>query len=176
MVPQQWLVNTTAPGIAPDDRRRLDLVIYGAAPLGGALCCDVTFVSLLTHEPHRGRARRNNSGHCDPELAAGGTKTLCVLGCDVDGRWNADAVQLVRRLVALRAHRTPPAVRAPAKAARARRWWSMLSVAVQQAVGHTALGRARAMPGPADTDVPAPGWAETLAAAVTRPKPRTDSS
>ena len=32
MVPQQWLVNTTAPGIAPDDRKRLDLVIYGAAP------------------------------------------------------------------------------------------------------------------------------------------------
>ena len=25
VVPQQWLVNTTAPGIAPDDRRRLDL-------------------------------------------------------------------------------------------------------------------------------------------------------
>ena len=36
-MPQQWLVNTTAPGIAPDDRRRFDLVIYGAAPLGGAL-------------------------------------------------------------------------------------------------------------------------------------------
>eukprot|EP00439_Symbiodinium_sp_Y106_P078982 s3234_g17.t1 len=61
MVPQQWLVNTTAPGIAPDDRRRLDLVIYGAAPLGGALCCDVTFVSLLTHEPHRAAAAQDGT-------------------------------------------------------------------------------------------------------------------
>ena len=51
---------------------------------------------------------------------------------------------------------SPPAVRAPAKAARARRWRSLLSVAVQQAVGHTALGRARALPGPArHADAPA---------------------
>ena len=30
VVPQQWLAQTTAPGVAPRDRRRLDLVIYGA--------------------------------------------------------------------------------------------------------------------------------------------------
>ena len=47
-----------------------------------------------------------------------------MLGCEVGGRWNADAVKLVQRLVALRAQRAPPAVRAPAKAAWARRWWS----------------------------------------------------
>ena len=34
--------------IDPADRRRLDLVIYGATPLGGALCCDATLVSPLT--------------------------------------------------------------------------------------------------------------------------------
>ena len=59
---------------------------------------------------------------CYPELAACGAQTLCVLGCEVGGLWNADAEQLLRRLVALRAHRTPPAVRAPAKAPWARRW------------------------------------------------------
>ena len=48
VVPQQWLSNTTAPGVAPGDRRRLDLVIYGASPIGGALCCDATLVSPLT--------------------------------------------------------------------------------------------------------------------------------
>ena len=48
----------------------------------------------------------------------------------------------------------PPAGRTLAKAAWARRWWSVLSVAFQHAVGHTALGRARAMPGPAHTDAP----------------------
>ena len=109
VVPQQWLVNTTAPGIAPDDRRRLDLVIYGAAPLGGALCCDATLVSPLAHdgEPHPGAAaqdgavlrtayRRKHATY--PELATGGAQTLCVLGCEVGGRWNADAVKLVQRL------------------------------------------------------------------------------
>ena len=49
-----------------------------------------------------------------PELATGGAQALCVLGCEVGGRWNADAVKLVQRLVALRAHRAPPAVRASA--------------------------------------------------------------
>ena len=89
-----------------------------------------------------------------PELADGRAQALCVLGCEVGGRWSTDAVMLVRRLVALRALKAPPAMRPPTKAAWARRWWSVLSVAVQQAVGHTALGRARAMPGPAHTDAP----------------------
>ena len=48
VVPQQSLAQTTAPGVAPDDRRRLDLVIYGASGRGEALCCDVTLVSPLT--------------------------------------------------------------------------------------------------------------------------------
>ena len=42
--------------------------------------------------------------------------------------------------------RAPPAVRAAATAAWARRWWSMLSVAVQQAVASTALGGAWLQP------------------------------
>ena len=36
VVPQQWLCHTRAPG--SDDRRRLDLVIYGASPLRDAMC------------------------------------------------------------------------------------------------------------------------------------------
>ncbi|CAE7256258.1 ccdc135 [Symbiodinium natans] len=40
-------------GRAPDDRRRLDLVIYGAAQLGGVLCCDATLVSPLTRDDTR---------------------------------------------------------------------------------------------------------------------------
>ena len=28
-MPQQWLAHTTAPGVAPEDRRRLDFVVYG---------------------------------------------------------------------------------------------------------------------------------------------------
>ena len=50
VVPQQWLVRTPAPGVDPDDRRRLDFVAYGATQLGEALCCDVTLVSPPTRD------------------------------------------------------------------------------------------------------------------------------
>ena len=56
MLPQQWLLCTTAPGVRADDRRRLDVVIYGAAPNGSALCCDVTLVSPLTRTGGRQRS------------------------------------------------------------------------------------------------------------------------
>ena len=71
-----------------------------------------------------------------PSSPAGGAQSLCVLGCEIGGRWNASAMSLLRRLVALRSCRAPPAVRGPAQAAWARPWWSVLSTAVQQATGH----------------------------------------
>ena len=56
MVPQQWLAHTSAPGGSPQDRRRLDLVVYGASPQDMALCCDTTSVSPIstagTLHPH----------------------------------------------------------------------------------------------------------------------------
>ena len=42
VVPQQWLTHTIAPGVVSDDRRRLDMVIYGVTRWGGALCRDAT--------------------------------------------------------------------------------------------------------------------------------------
>ena len=42
---QQWLAHTTPPHVHPADMHRLDLVIYGATPLGGTLCCDATLVT-----------------------------------------------------------------------------------------------------------------------------------
>ena len=49
-VPQQWLANTSAPGVSAQDRRRLDLVLYGATRLGEALCCDATLVASLRRD------------------------------------------------------------------------------------------------------------------------------
>ena len=46
----QWLARTSTPHVDPADRRRLDFVVYGATPLGEALCCDVTLVAPLTRE------------------------------------------------------------------------------------------------------------------------------
>ena len=35
VVPQQWLAHTTATGVPTEDRRRLDLVVYGSTANGG---------------------------------------------------------------------------------------------------------------------------------------------
>ena len=48
IVSQQWLPHTTSLGVPSDDRRKLDLVVYGAAPRGSAMCCDAALVSFLT--------------------------------------------------------------------------------------------------------------------------------
>ena len=166
VVPQQWLCATTAPGVAPDDRRRLDLVIYGASPMGGALCCDATLVSPLTRtgQPQPGTVeddgamlrvaeRRKRAAY--PELSSGGPQRFLVLGSEIGGRWNEAAQQLVSDLARVRALRAPPALRAAATSAWTRRWWATLAVAVQQAVSSTPLGspwpappHASQLPGP----------------------------
>ena len=152
VVPQQWLVHTTAPGVRANDRRRLDVVIYGATANGTALCCDATLVSPLTRtgQPQpctadvdgaglRTAERRKAATY--PELQREGPQRLVVLGSEVGGRFNGDAHCLLRDLVRVRACRAPPALRSAAASGWTRRWWSMLSVAVQQAVASTALGR-----------------------------------
>ena len=45
---QQWLGHTPAPGVAAEDRRRLDLLVHGATPQF-SLCCDATCMARLTH-------------------------------------------------------------------------------------------------------------------------------
>ena len=69
VVPQQWLAHTTAPGAASDDRRRLDLVIYGATPLGEAICCDATLVSPLRRDEQRQVAVNMHATPSWPEAA-----------------------------------------------------------------------------------------------------------
>ena len=149
VVPQQWLAHKTTPHVGTQDRRRLDLVVYGALSSGGAQCCDATLVSPLARSGHPQPCaaavaeRRKRAAY--PELARRGPQTLVVLGSEVGGRWNAQARSFVRDLVRLSAYRATPAVRAAATAGWVRRW-SMLSVAVQQAVASTALGGAWLQP------------------------------
>ena len=73
---------------------------------------------------------------------AGRMQQLVVLGSEVGGRWNTEAQRFLRDLLRVRAQRAPPALRPAARAGWTRRWWGMLSVAVQQAVATTVLGRA----------------------------------
>ncbi|CAE7820944.1 unnamed protein product, partial [Symbiodinium sp. KB8] len=145
----EWVWCRVAPMARTHDRA----VGSTLTPLGGAICCDATLVSPLRRDgtPHARAPSRDGAAlqvaerrkrAIYPELAQGGAQSLCVLGREIGGHWNASAMSLVRRLVALRSCRAPPAARGPAHAAWARRWWSVLSTAVQQATGHTALGRA----------------------------------
>ena len=111
VIPQQWLARTSAPHVDPAaDRRRLDFVVYGATPLGEALCCDVTLVAPLTREgrPQPSAASRDGAaitvaerrkGRTCPELLRPGPQRLCVLACKVGGRWSSESLRLVTQLV-----------------------------------------------------------------------------
>ena len=148
VVPQQWIASLNLPGVSSTDRRRLDLVIYGATPLGEALCCDATLVSA----PTRGGApipraadndavaiatARQRKQRAYPELLQRGAQRLLVLATELGGRWSGECRELMRILVDHRASRVAPAVRPAARNGWLRRWWGILSVAVQHA---TALG------------------------------------
>ena len=56
------------------------------------------------------------------------------------GRWSDECQQFLRTLLPLRVQRAPPLLRAAAAQGWARRWWSVLSVALQRAVASSALG------------------------------------
>ncbi|OLP78339.1 hypothetical protein AK812_SmicGene41498 [Symbiodinium microadriaticum] len=119
VVSQQWLARTTAPGVAPDDRRRLDLVIYGASRRGEALCCDVTLVS---------------------PLRADGPNALLALMADEAAAYSLDDAAWLDesgRGSVLEEELSPGDGGNPGWA---RRWWSVLSVALQRAVASSALG------------------------------------
>ena len=159
VVPQQWLAHTTAPNVVPADRRRLDLVIYGATPLGGAPCCYATLVSPLTRtgQPQpcaaqrRQTAQRSQDGRATqarrvPRAQHGRRAAAGGPGHRGRGRWNEGALRLVLDLVRVRAQRAGPALRTAANAAWSRRWWSQLAVSVQQAVAATALGNTSLVP------------------------------
>ena len=132
-------------GVPAGDRRRLDLVVYGACPQGRVLCCDATLVSPLSRngEPHPGadardgvclRRARRRKRRAYPELLRPGPHRLVVLACEVGGRWDSAALGFVRDLVSVRTRRAPRLLRASAAQAWDRRWWSLLSVASQDAL------------------------------------------
>ena len=116
------------PGVSVQDRRRLDLVLYGATRLGEALCCDATLVAPLRRDgrpqPRAAEedgaaiavARRRKEARY-PELCRPGPQRLVVLACETGGRWGPEACGLVDRLVRLRALRAPLAVRRAAERA-----------------------------------------------------------
>ena len=96
------------------------------------------------HQAHRSdgaalQAARRRKEARYPELLQPGPQRLLVLASEVGGRWHRDCEELLRLLVNVRAPRAPGVLRASAAVGWRRRWWSLLSVAVQHAVTTTAL-------------------------------------
>ena len=149
----------------PEDRRRLDMVLYGVDPTGLALCCDATMVSPLsrTGEPitraadrdgvalRRARKRKRRRYR---ELLAPGPSRLVVLGCEVGGRWNREALRLVASLRRFRCRRAPALLRRSAELAWDRRWWGLLSIAAQDALAATLVEGCPAFTTPPGFDTP----------------------
>ena len=140
------------------DRCRLDLVIYGAMPLGGAICCDATLVSPLRRDgaPHAGAPARDGAVLQMAERRKRATyPELAQKGRSVPLRAGMRNWRTLERLSNVACAAPGRAVLLPGRTGRARpwarRWWSVRSTAVQQAIGHTALGRARAVPGPSQS-------------------------
>ena len=156
----QWLVHINAPGVPADDRRRLDLVVYGATPRGGALCCDATLVSPFARTGNHAQPgaadtdgavlrvaeRRKRSAY--PELCSGGPQELVVLGSEarLAASCRTCSASGCKELRQLSAARPPRAGRAVGGA-----YWLF---AVQQAVASTALGQAWPVPLQCQRDEP----------------------
>ena len=88
VLPQQWLLHCTAPGIPADDRLRLNFVLYGATRRGEALCGDVTLVSPLCADGQPQPGSRDRDGAAievvrHRKLARLGPQRLVVLACDL---------------------------------------------------------------------------------------------
>ena len=144
-----FLRDTSLPGIAADDGRRLEVLATGLPFFRGTpLGVDATLVSASHADgtPWAGAAaadgvaiRRAEAAkrRTYPELVNSSVIRLVTVACEVGGRWNHATQELLRGLAGARARAAPPALQATAKAAWARRWSSHLSLAVQSALAAT---------------------------------------
>ena len=161
MVADQVLLRDTTLPVDPADSRQLDFLAWGLRGFGLPICADATIVSPLHRDgtpwpttPETDgasfaraiRAKENTY----PELAEHNPYgKLTVLACETGGRWHDTARGLIAQLVTTRTQNVHPLLRRAAGLAYQRRWWSLLSVALQRTVttsllDHPGLG---CMPG-----------------------------
>ena len=74
-----------------------------------------------------------------PELVDNGQAKLMVLGSEIFGRWDPEALRALSVLAANKAQEAPELVRRSAGLAWHRRWLAMLSVAAQTALVETLI-------------------------------------
>ena len=115
---------------------------------GLSVFCDVTIVSPLT----RRGAPRSGARHTDGAVLSAATRkkharyadvsgsdiaAFVVLGCEVYGRWGNEAHDLVKDLTVKKAADAPRVLRQSARIAWLTRWWNVVSVGVQRAIGES---------------------------------------
>ena len=143
---QVLLRDTNLPGFNPRDTRQLDFVAWGIRGFGRPVCADATIRAPLHRDgtPQPGAADTDGATFARairdkedtyPELAeANPYGDLTVLACETGGRWHTTARAVMARLIHSRTQSVPPILRRAAALAYHRRWWSLLSVALQHTV------------------------------------------
>ena len=134
-------------GIAPGDRRRLDVAAYGLEVRGGLpLVLDATLRSPFTgHGAVRSMAATVNGStfagaYADKhrvygnDVAGCGQVAFVVVAAEVFGRFDENSRELVQDLVRAHCEDTCLTLRRRLKLGWSRRWWALLSVALQVAV------------------------------------------
>ena len=147
----QHMLRHTTLSVDPEDNRRVDVLVEGL-PLyfGRPLFCDTTLRSPLKGDgtPHPRAARKDGAvlerAIQDKErkygdVARSELAELVVLACEVGGRWHETAVELVRQLAKLKVRNVHPLLRRSVQLAWSDRWWSLLGVAVQDALAGSLL-------------------------------------
>ena len=146
-------LNTTHINRGSGDLRRMDLIFPGVDGVSGGMpvFADITCVSPLhgngTPMPDAAdndgaavcRAERRNREDDYPDVEASPHAALLCLGVETYGRWSNHCLTLVRQLAKAKARNITQDMRRPLELAFHRRWWSLLSVAVQRAVAEAIL-------------------------------------
>ena len=147
-----FLRDLGVPGVAAHDHRELDVVARGLPLFGGRpLVVDATLRSPLTSagfvrfaadlsDGATFRRARQDKEQKYPELLGQAHRLkFVVAACEVGGRCSDECVDLVRALVMHRAMQAAPALRGSVRACLARRYWGIISVAIQRAVAVSLL-------------------------------------
>ena len=143
--PQQFMRDMDL-AVTATDGRQLDVVAYGLPLFGGMpICGDATLVSPLDAAGQPKYSADQNDGAClaaarrrkarrYPELVAGDRGRLVVLGCEVGGRWAAEAWGLLLGLAKSKSRSAPLLLQRSAQLAWCRRWANMVATSAQTAL------------------------------------------
>ena len=141
------------PGVVDTDTRQLDILAGGLSIYGGrTIVGDATLRSPISGggEAHAHAATTNGAtflgarrdkADAYPELVVPSARhKFLVLASEVGGRFFEECVHLVRQLVSNKAHNLNDSDTKLFRLMYTRRWWGILSVAVQRAVAANLLG------------------------------------